>query len=188
MIKQILLLIASVSLLAGCNESLFPVGAQEVQQEDPFARPAKIARAQKVTFSIHKTFPGVTKASRNSVLAFRVPGQINELPVRSGQFLKTGEVIARLDDATYQNALAERQASFDLAKTQLERSKALFKKDHVAKASLDSAQQVFDSAAAALKTAEENVEYTRPSMPPMMASSPRPMLNGFNMLRQAPRS
>ncbi|SNY93121.1 RND family efflux transporter, MFP subunit [Cohaesibacter sp. ES.047] len=159
MIKHFAIVLVSVGLLAGCSDGLFPVGAQEAQKEDPLARPAKIATAQKVAFSIHKTFPSVTHASRSSVLAFRVPGQISDLPVRSGEALKEGDVIARLDDATYQNALAEKQASFDLAKTQLERTRTLFKQNHVAKASLDTAQSTFDSAAAALKSARENVDY-----------------------------
>ena len=128
---------------------------------DRFARPAKIATARKADFQFYKTFPGVTEASRNSVLAFRVAGQIEDLPVRSGQSLKEGQLIARLDDVPYRNIVESRQASFDLAQTQLTRTQALFDKKHVAKAALDGAKAEFAAAEVALKSAKEDVDYTR---------------------------
>lgn len=160
MIRKIALIGLCSLSLAGCNDLFFPANAQE-PAEDPFARPAKIEIAKKRTFSLYKTFPGVTEASRNSVLAFRVSGQIDELPVRSGQALSKGQLIAHLDETPYLNVLADRQARFDLSKTQLDRSKSLFEKKHVAKAALDAAKSNFAAAEAALKTAKDNLSYTR---------------------------
>ena len=159
MSKKLLLIGLSSILLAGCQDA-FNAIAEEPAQEDPFARPAKIETARKVAFSFYKTFPGVTEASRNSILAFRVPGQIEELPIRAGQVLKKGDIIAKLDDTPYKNVVTQRQASYDLAKIQLTRTESLFEKKHVAKAALDTAKASFSGAEVALKMAKEDVGYT----------------------------
>lgn len=160
MIRKIALIGLCSLLLVGCDDLPFAANAKE-PEEDPFARPAKIETARKMSFSLYKTFPGVTEASRNSVLAFRVSGQITDLPVRAGQVLNKGQLIAQLDETPYLNVVADRQARFDLSKTQLERTKSLFAKKHVAKAALDAAKSNFAAAEAALKTAKDNLGYTR---------------------------
>lgn len=160
MIRKLLMIGLSTLILAGCKDGVFDAIAEEPVQEDPFARPAKIATARKVAFTFYKTFPGVTAASRNSILAFRVGGQISDLPIHAGQQLKKGDVIAKLDDTPYRNVVAQRQATFDLAKIQLTRTESLFEKKHVAKAALDSAKATYAGADVALKMANEDVGYT----------------------------
>ncbi|WP_171022143.1 efflux RND transporter periplasmic adaptor subunit [Cohaesibacter sp. CAU 1516] len=160
MLRKLLLIGLSALALAGCKDGVFDAIAEEPVQEDPFARPAKITTASKVAFSFYKTFPGVTAASRNSILAFRVAGQISELPIHAGQILKEGDVIAKLDDTPYKNVVAQRQATFDLAQIQLTRTESLFEKKHVAKAALDTAKATFSGAEVALKMAKEDVGYT----------------------------
>ena len=165
MFKKLLLIGLSALLLSGCNDGIFSAQAVEPEAEDPFARPAKIAIARQVAFSLYKTFPGVTEASRNSVLAFRVAGQVDTLPVHAGQILKTGDVIARLDETPYLNVMAAKQATYHLAQTQLTRTEALFEKKHVAKAALDTAKSNFSAAEVALKMAKEDVGYTTLAAP-----------------------
>lgn len=160
MMKQIAILGLGAVLLTGCNDINFTANAQE-PAEDPFARPAKIAIARKADFRLYKTFPGVTEASRNSVLAFRVAGQIEKLPARAGQVLSKGSLIAQLDQTPYLNVVADRQARFDLAKTRLTRTESLFTKKHVAKAALDEAKSNFAAAEVALKMAKDDLSYTR---------------------------
>ena len=161
MIKKLALIGLLALSLAGCNDSFFSAKAVEQDDVDQTSRPAKIAEAKKVSFSLHKTFPGVTEASINSVLAFRVAGQISALPVLAGQVLKEGDLIAKLDKTPYVNVVTARQADYDLAKAQLTRTKELFAKNHVAKAALDTAEATFSSAEVALKTAREDVGYTK---------------------------
>ena len=161
MIKKLALIGLLALTLAGCNDSFFSAKAVEQDDVDQTSRPAKIAEAKKVSFSLHKTFPGVTEASINSVLAFRVAGQISALPVLAGQVLKEGDLIAQLDKTPYVNVVTARQADYDLAKAQLTRTKELFAKNHVAKAALDTAEATFSSAEVALKTAREDVGYTK---------------------------
>ena len=44
-----------------------------------------------------RQFQGLAKAEREAVLSFRVPGQIFTLPVKVGQNIEAGAVVATLD-------------------------------------------------------------------------------------------
>ncbi|MCV6546459.1 MAG: efflux RND transporter periplasmic adaptor subunit [Cohaesibacter sp.] len=157
-ISPFLPLIGIALALAGCNEQ--NAKDADSQADVSVVRPAKIATARSSLITLQKSFPGVTEASRKSILAFRVSGQIMDFPTLSGQELKKGTLIAKLDETPFLNTLSERQASFDLAETELKRSKALFEKKHLSKAGLDRVQSQFDIAKVALKRAKDNLGYT----------------------------
>ncbi|MBO6826749.1 MAG: efflux RND transporter periplasmic adaptor subunit [Sneathiella sp.] len=148
------------ALLVGLGGCLADEGQQQQAKQD-VVRPAKIIKVSSGAGPKLKTFPGITEASEKSELAFRVSGQIAELPVRAGQALKKGDLIARLDDASYQNVLADRKANYDLTRIELERRKKLQQKNHVSKSTLDIARTNFESARAALKQAQDDLRYTR---------------------------
>lgn len=152
---------------AACLLVVSACGGEPEQQgeEIQVIRPAKIATAKAHTFDPIKALPGVTEATQNSELAFRVSGQIVELPVRAAHRVKKGDVIARLDDTDYRNTLADRQARYELAKADFERQQTLFNKKHVAESALDIARSSFQAAEAALKQAKDNVGYTVLSAP-----------------------
>ena len=148
------------ALLLGLGGCLGDEG-QKPQATEDVVRPAKIIKVSSGSGPKFKTFPGITEASEKSELAFRVSGEIVELPVHAGQILKKGDLIARLDDASFQNVLADRKANYDLTRIELERRQQLQKKNHVSKSTLDIARTNFESARAALKQAQEDLQYTR---------------------------
>lgn len=156
--KSSLVLSGLLLVLVGCNDQAQHETSNPSRPK--VIRPAKIATAQSSLRSLQKTFPGVTEAYRKSVLAFRVSGQISQFPALSGQELTKGSLIAKLDETPFLNTLAEKQASFDLAQTELKRGKTLFEKKHLSKAGLDRAQSQFDIAKAALKNAQDDLRYT----------------------------
>jgi len=148
--------IALVALtLSACDN-----GEEVAKTAENLIRPAKIAIASEQAENHFKNFPGVTEATRRSTLAFRVNGQVMELPVLAGQILAKGDLIAKLDNATYLNTLADRKAKYDLAKTEFDRQRILFNQKHVAKSRLDSARSDFEAAEAAYKLAKDDVTYT----------------------------
>ncbi|SCA57528.1 Multidrug ABC transporter [Candidatus Terasakiella magnetica] len=154
--KTFMMLAATAFLLSACGDD------EAVQDKKAdIVRPAKIALVIDRTAQHEKVFPGVTEATRRSTLAFRVNGQIIDLPVRAGQLIKQGETIARLDDASYQNTLTDRHAKYQLAKTEFDRQKVLFKQKHVAKSRLDEARSTFEAAQASYKLAKDDLSYTK---------------------------
>lgn len=141
--------------------SLSACDSQETGSQEEVVRPVKIAQVQSASLSRERIFPGITEATRKATLAFRVSGQVVELPIHAGQRLKEGDLIARLDASVYQNTLLDRKAKYELAKTEYNRQKVLFEQKHVAKSRLDEAYSTFEAAHAAYKLAEDDVAYTK---------------------------
>ena len=66
-----------------------------------------------------RTFPGRAEAARRADLAFQVPGLIVKLPVKEGQKVSTGEVIAQLRPDEFEARLTTLQGQLDQARAAL---------------------------------------------------------------------
>ncbi|MFG1428852.1 efflux RND transporter periplasmic adaptor subunit [Roseixanthobacter glucoisosaccharinicivorans] len=113
-------------------------------------------------------FAGVIQARYLTERAFQVLGRIVARKVEVGETVHRGQVIAENDPLPYQ--LAVRSSEADLANAtsrsetttaQLERTRALFKRNVTSQADLDAAQQAMEAAAAALQQAEANLAKAR---------------------------
>ncbi len=67
-------------------------------------------------------FPSVTRASDRAVLSFTVPGRIVARPVRAGDRVERGAVLARLDDREFANALRSASGNLGEVETRLAQS------------------------------------------------------------------
>ena len=141
------------SLLAGC-------GGAEPVAPPPTTRPVKIFTVEGGRSDLVRTFPGRVDASRRAELAFRVPGQLQEILVREGDLVEAGEVLARLDPADFEVVLEDRQASYDNAKRNFDRGKELIEDGNISRIDYDRMEAEFRSASAALSQARLNLEYT----------------------------
>jgi len=109
-------------------------------------------------------------------VAPRVNGQITEVFITDNQKVKEGDLVAKIDPADYEVALAQAEAKYektllnqknakanfkamqsniDTAQKDLERYKNLYAQGAVSKQTLDQAQAKYDSAQANLTNAEE---------------------------------
>jgi RND family efflux transporter MFP subunit len=148
-------------LLLGC-------GAEDDAQpanSDSFVRPAKLATAVSVLAAARREFPGTVEAAQHSALAFRVSGELVQLPVKAGDAVKKGQILAQLDQADYKNALSDRQAKYDLAKVQYDQIKALIEKQYASKTRLDEVRASLKAARSALSMAQDNLRYTTLTAP-----------------------
>ncbi|MGD9632469.1 MAG: efflux RND transporter periplasmic adaptor subunit [Pirellulales bacterium] len=66
-----------------------------------------------------RSFPGTVEASRRVELAFQVPGLLTELPVKEGQKVAKGDLIARLRQDEFQARLTQLQGQLDRARATL---------------------------------------------------------------------
>ena len=98
-------------------------------------RPAKVMTIEKEALTFERVFSGRTKAAKSIDLTFEVPGRLLEFPVREGQELKKGDLIARIEPADYQSRLNAAKAQFDKADIDLTRSVTLFEKKVIPEAS-----------------------------------------------------
>ena len=66
-----------------------------------------------------RSFPGKVEASRKAELAFQVPGLLVKLPVKEGQNVAKGEVIAQLRQDEYEARLKALLGQLDQARAGL---------------------------------------------------------------------
>jgi RND family efflux transporter MFP subunit len=139
-------------ILTACNE--------EAPLPPPESRPVKTVLVGGVTSGDYRQFPGVVDAIQKADLSFRVEGKLKEIPVREGDMVKKGQVLARLDPTDYQIKLNDRKASYETAKANYERAKELVAKNAISRVDHDRIRAEYATAKANLEAAEQNLKYT----------------------------
>jgi RND family efflux transporter MFP subunit len=100
-----------ILLVAGCS-------AKDAARSDP-TRPVKTMVVAAGAETHVRSFPGKVEASKKVELAFQVPGEIVELPVKEGQRLVKGDLIAQLRQKDFVTDLKRRQSELDQARAVL---------------------------------------------------------------------
>jgi RND family efflux transporter MFP subunit len=160
--------LASIVLaaLAACDEPATP--------ETAAPRPVRAIQVGSADQIGQRSFSGRAQAARQVALAFRVPGQVLELPVIVGDDVEQGQLVARLDPAPYlatanraRAELAAAEAAYENASAQYARVVQLVKKGTFSRAQGDEAKADNDTAAAtvtamqaALEAAELDLQLT----------------------------
>jgi len=87
-------------------------------------RPVKTMVLKESSKIITRTFPGKVQASQQVNLSFRVSGPLVQFPVKEGQKVQKGDIVARIDPRDYETnlakvktAIAETQAKLEAMKT-----------------------------------------------------------------------
>jgi len=103
----------------------------------------------------------VVEATRQSTVSAQTTGRIVELRFDAGDFVRQGEVIARIDPAQLEQALAgsvaqvaQAKASFENARSELERTRELARQKFLSQAALDRAEAAFRVSEAQWKAAQ----------------------------------
>ncbi len=157
-----LLLLISIStlvLLTACNEK------KQVTVTKDVIRPAKILQITEPNGADYRNFPAEVEANTTSKLAFRVNGQIIDFPVKAGNEVKKGDLLAALDPKDFQLRLDDRKARYQLAKSQFERAKSLLAKKLVPQSKFDQAKANLSVALSSLETAKTELTYTQLTAP-----------------------
>jgi len=147
-----------VTLLSGCAETEPPPVAD-------VARPVKTIVVAGLDAGGVRNFPARIEAAQRADLSFRVSGTVQELPVKEGDRLKAGDLVARLDPKDYQIVVNDRSATFSNAKKNYERGKELVKDGNISKMDFDRLEAEFKNAQAALDTATQDLAYTELKAP-----------------------
>lgn len=103
------------------------------------------------------TYPASIKGIQDVEIRPKVSGFITKLCVQEGQAVKAGQLLFVIDNTTYQAAVHQAQAALNSAKAQLntskltfENSKKLFEKNVIGSYELQTAQNTFENAKAAV--------------------------------------
>lgn len=140
-------------------------GEKQETVSEPESRPAKFLTVSVGEKSFERVFPASTAAGDRAVLAFRVPGELLELPTTAGMAVNKGDVLAVLDDQEYKLLRSEAKANFDLAEVQFKRAKKLIADRVVSEQEFDQARAAHKSARANYDQALANYSYTKLTAP-----------------------
>ena len=108
-------LVLGAALIASCDR------APTVEQAEVI-RPVRSIRVGESSPFTGREFPGRAEPRQFADLSFRVPGSLRELPMRVGQTVAAGEVVAQLDRRDFEVRVRAAEASLARAKADLARS------------------------------------------------------------------
>ncbi|MBN1293671.1 MAG: efflux RND transporter periplasmic adaptor subunit [Candidatus Latescibacteria bacterium] len=144
-------------------------------------RPPVAIEVDTITFEPIKEireFTGTVYPIYQYVVAPKVSGRVVELTKRIGDWVNTGELIARIDDAEYQQAvyeaeanlkiaqasLTESESQFELSRQEMERVQSLQKKGIASPSELDTANTTYEAQKSRLELARAQVEQREASL------------------------
>ena len=155
MIKRYRLLtlaICTAWLLQGCEKP--SVEPREAQPR------VKVQQVQSGKQSPKLTFPAVASAADKSILSFRIAGEIMQILVRSGDTVKKGQVLARLDPRDYTLEVDDAQAKYNVIDSQYRRSATLLKNGYLPQSQFDELKAKRSIAKANLDLAKLKLSFT----------------------------
>lgn len=141
----------SILLLAGCEE-------QKIVQT---IRPVKAMQVKLPENQATRVFPGKVDADTEVNLAFRVAGQIHNFPVKVGEYVRKGQLVARLDTTDYVTHVHGLEAQLAGAKAALRESELQYKRYAKLVAEKTASQASYDQAKATFETGVAKVNSLR---------------------------
>jgi len=127
------------------------------EQKDEAAVPRKnvqVAVPPRVSHARTIRVSGQTEAEKNSVLAARTGGIIEELAVSKGDFVNKGDLILRLESEGKEAAVTSAEQTLKQRQAELEASERLAKGGNLASLQLDAARTALATARSALELAQ----------------------------------
>ncbi len=148
----VLAFVAAIIITAQITKN--SAGTDEIAQP---IRPVKTFRVESIPAQFQRGFPGRVTASQTVDLSFLGSGEVTEFPVREGQSLKQGEIIAKLDDSDARSNLDAAGADLNLARVELERNRTLFEEELISAAEYDIKKRSYNVALAAYQISNKAV-------------------------------
>ncbi len=152
MAKKIALAVLAVLVIVGVLAGIkgAQIGAM-IKAGESFKMPPTVVTATETkeeTWQPTLTAVGTLNAIQQVTVAPESPGQVKKIEFQSGQMVKQGQLLVRLDTQVEAAQLASAEADAKLARVQLERTQKLFETKAISQAELDSAEARFASAEA----------------------------------------
>lgn len=152
-IRSIVSLCLLSGLLAGCS------GISQKPEE--IVRSVKIETVVRADSLLEKSFPGIITGGGEINLAFRVAGPIAQIAVKEGDYVRAGQLIARIDPRDYEVQLQAAQAQYDQVKAEAGRVTELHNRQSVTGNDYDKAIAGERMVTAKLKNAKDQLSDTR---------------------------
>ncbi len=160
-------------LLNGCGEPA------EVSQKPQPVRPVITMQVLEPSATIEKSFSGTASAAIETMLSFRVPGEIEKLNAHIGMLVKQGDLIAQLDASDYRLGVEQLEAVLQQVEAQLknaaaeyERIESLYQSGNVSRSAYDKVKAGFEAARAQQQATIKNLTLARKKLSYCTLTSP----------------
>ena len=147
--KNLSIFAIAVALLCSCGSK---------QQEQEHVPSVRLATAQSSLGMRQNSYPGRTQASETSSASFRVSGTLESVPVKVGQHVSKGQVLARMDSRDYEVQLRAITAEYESTKAECERIIALYQDNGTSQNNYDKARYGLEQITMKYQHAKDQVE------------------------------
>lgn len=148
---------AVAGLLNGCGRA-----AAAAQNPPPSVTVAPVEQKEIVEWT---EFTGRAEAVNSVEIRPRTSGYIQEVRFQSGQLVKKGDVLFVIDPRWNQAAFDQRQAEYEQAKSEADRTDLLLKNNAISAEEAEARRARYATAKAALDSARLDLEYTQVRSP-----------------------
>ncbi|MBC7549110.1 MAG: efflux RND transporter periplasmic adaptor subunit [Polaromonas sp.] len=154
--------------------------AQIAREDTPVELAASdVVTARVVTLVQGLPVSGALKAVNSAIVKARVAGELQGLTLREGDFVKAGQVIARIDATEYtararqsQQQAASAKAQVEVTQRQYDNNKALVDQGFISKTALDTSLANLDAARATYQAALAGVDVANKSVQDTVLKAP----------------
>lgn len=140
-------------LLAGC-------GPRTVQPDSDAVRPVKTVIASHTAY-LERDFAGMATADDAVTLAFKVAGQVLDLPVATGEQVTRGQLLAELSPRDIQLQVHADRSAFEEARSQYQRMQRLLEHQAVSRQEYETARTRYVQAQAAYENSTDLLSETK---------------------------
>lgn len=170
--KKLLLIVGGAVVLV----VLFVIALTSNQVKKTVAT-VEVTRKGEITSIVTAT--GKVKAQADVEISADVMGRIEELPVKEGQRVRTGQLLVKIDDRSRQmdvaqakGSLLSAQSAYEKARIELDREKQLFEKGLTSQSSLDIVQNLYDQADAQVQIYQATLDRAQDQLDKCTIRSP----------------
>jgi RND family efflux transporter MFP subunit len=151
-------------LIVLASLAVISCSGNETDQERKIVRPAKLIEVEASRSVRTVRFPAIIEAASSAEVTFQVGGLLKELPVRAGQEVEKGALIARLEQRNFLNEVATAEAQFARAEAQFDRANSAFLRTERLLAQDATSRRVFEEAQSAAKEADAARDVARAAL------------------------
>ncbi|MET0917433.1 MAG: efflux RND transporter periplasmic adaptor subunit [Burkholderiales bacterium] len=141
--------------------------------------PADLARVDAQPLSRWLPVSGAVQPLRQATVKAKVSGDVRQVPVREGESVRTGQLLARIDTADLEAKLIERNGVLESARAQLAMAaktqatnQQLLKQNFISQNAYDNSESSLGVSQGTVKSAEAQVQLARNALRDAIAMSP----------------
>ena len=120
--KRVMIMVILAGMLYACSE---PTPKDTAVRNVSLTTPVLLEQIGR------KNYPGIVKETHTINLGFKIAGQISHILVKEGDYVKRGQLLARLDDEDYRLGVEALQIQYDQLQDEVARTKRLFEQKSI---------------------------------------------------------